>query len=73
MKTVNGITREDQISPPQSDQVDADLLASIKWISNPVIHLERSTKTGGDLLQSKNLLLSTLNCIQDGVSILDTV
>jgi len=72
MKTINGDNREDQISPPQSDQIDADLLASIKWISNPIIRLDRGTETDGDLLQSKNFLLSVLNCIQDGVSILDT-
>jgi DNA-binding CsgD family transcriptional regulator/PAS domain-containing protein len=72
MKKVSGIQRENRIPSPQSDQVDADLLTSIRWISNPIIHLDPSTETVGDILQSKNLLLSTLNCIQDGVSILDT-
>lgn len=72
MKTVSGVYREDQISSPQSDQVDADQLASIKWVFNPIIRLESSTETVGDMLQSKNLLVSTLNCIQDGVCILDT-
>lgn len=69
---VSGIQRKNRIPSPQSDQVDVDLLTSIKWISNPIIRLDPNTDTVGDILQSKNLLLSTLNCIQDGVSILDT-
>ena len=72
MKMASNVVRDDHISPPQSDQVDADLLASIRWVSNPIIHLESRTESVGDMLQSKNLLLATLNCIQDGVSILDT-
>lgn len=72
MKTASGIQKENRIPSPQSDLVDADLLASIRWVSNPFIRLDPSTETVGDILQSKNLLLSTLNCIQDGVSILDT-
>jgi DNA-binding NarL/FixJ family response regulator len=72
MKMVSGIQRKNRIPSPQSDQVDVDLLTSIKWISNPIIRLDPNTDTVGDILQSKNLLLSTLNCIQDGVSILDT-
>jgi DNA-binding NarL/FixJ family response regulator len=72
MKTVGTFHREDQVPPPQSEQVDADQPASIKWVFNPIIHLDPGTETDGDLLQSKTLLLSTLDCIQDGVSILDT-
>jgi hypothetical protein len=72
MKAGNGFSRQDQISPPTGDQVDADQPASIKWVFNPIIHLDPGIETDGDLLQSKNLLLSTLDCIQDGVSILDT-
>jgi len=72
MKTVTSAKREDQIIPPAGDQIEADQPASIKWVFNPIIHLDPGTGAGGDLLQSKNLLLSTLDCIQDGVSILDT-
>jgi DNA-binding CsgD family transcriptional regulator len=72
MKTASGIQKENRIPSPQSDLVDGNLLASIRWVSNPFIRLDPSTETVGDILQSKNLLLSTLNCIQDGVSILDT-
>ncbi len=72
MKTVSGIQRENRTPSPQSDLVDADLLTSIRWVSNPIIRLDPSAEIVGDILQSKNLLLSTLNCIQDGVSILDT-
>jgi DNA-binding NarL/FixJ family response regulator len=71
MKMPGQDLKEAQISPPQSDQVDTDLLASLKWVSNPIIRLDRSIEIDGDLFQSKNLLLSTLNCIQDGLSILD--
>jgi DNA-binding CsgD family transcriptional regulator len=62
----------DQISPPQSDRVDADLLASIRWVSDPIIRLDPGTASVSEMLVSKDLLLATLNCIQDGVSILDT-
>ena len=72
MKTVGTFHRQDQVSPPRSEQVDADQPASIKWVFNPIIHLDQDSETAGDLLQSKTLLLSTLDCIQDGVSILDT-
>jgi DNA-binding CsgD family transcriptional regulator len=72
MKTSSNASSEDQVSPSQSEQADVDQPASIKWVFNPIIHLDPCTETGGDLLQSKNLLLSTLDCIQDGVSILDT-
>jgi len=72
MKTASDVYREDQISASQIDQVEKDQPGSIKWVFNPIIRLDPGTETGGDLLQSKNLLLSTLDCIQDGVSILDT-
>ena len=71
MKPIPDIASEGQFSPPQNDQVDADLLASIKWISNPIIHLDWSTERDGELIESKEFLLSVMNCIQDGVSILD--
>ncbi len=69
---VSSVQQEDHISPPQSDQVDADLLASIRWVSDPIIRLDPGTGSVGEMFQSKDLLLATLNCIQDGVSILDT-
>jgi DNA-binding NarL/FixJ family response regulator len=72
MKTFGTLHRENQVSPPLSEQVEADQPASIKWVFNPIIHLDPGTETEGNLLQSKTLLLSTLDCIQDGVSILDT-
>jgi DNA-binding NarL/FixJ family response regulator len=72
MKTISSVQRDDHISPLQSDQVDADLLASIRWVSDPIIRLEPGAESVGEILQSKDLLLATLNCIQDGVSILDT-
>ena len=68
----NRLQQDDNSSPPQSDRVDADLLASIRWVSDPIIRLDPGTESVGDMLQSKDLLLATLNCIQDGVSILDT-
>lgn len=72
MKTISDVRSDDHISVRQSDKVDADLLASIRWVSDPVIHLEPGAESVGEILQSKDLLLATLNCIQDGVSILDT-
>lgn len=69
---VSSVQQEDHISPPQSDQVDADLLASVRWVSDPIIRLDPGTGSVGEMFQSKDLLLATLNCIQDGVSILDT-
>jgi DNA-binding CsgD family transcriptional regulator len=72
MKTTGSVSREEQIIPVQGDQVEADPLASIGWIFNPIIRLEPAPEAGGDLFQSKSLMASTLNCIQDGVSILDT-
>ena len=71
METASDIHRKDRTSPPQSDQVDADLLASIRWVSDPIIRLDPGTGSVGEMFQSRNLLLATLNCIQDGVSILD--
>ena len=72
MKTVGGAYRDAQNSAIQSNQVEADRPASLKWVFNPIIHLDSNTETGGDLLHSKNVLLAALNSIQDGVSILDT-
>ena len=69
---VSNLQPDDQISPPQSDRVDADLLASIRWVSDPIIRLDPGTASVSEMLVSKNLLLATLNCIQDGISILDT-
>jgi len=42
------------------------------WVFDPVIRLGSSDEPANDILQSKSLLLATLDCIQDGVSILDT-
>jgi DNA-binding CsgD family transcriptional regulator len=72
MKTAGSVSREDQIPRPQNDRVDADPLSSIGWVFNPIIRLDPGIETDVDLFQSKSLLFSTLNCIQDGVSILDT-
>jgi DNA-binding NarL/FixJ family response regulator len=72
MKTAGSVSREDQIPQPQNDRVDADPLSSIGWVFNPIIRLDPGIETDVDLFQSKSLLFSTLNCIQDGVSILDT-
>jgi DNA-binding CsgD family transcriptional regulator len=69
---VSNLQPDDQISSPQSDRVDADLLASIRWVSDPIIRLDPGTASVSEMLVSKNLLLATLNCIQDGISILDT-
>jgi DNA-binding NarL/FixJ family response regulator len=57
---------------PSQPRAAADQPADIKWVFNPVIRLEPGSGFQDDLLQSKDLLLSTLDCIQDGVSILDT-
>ena len=72
MKTVSGAYKADQNSAIQSNQVEADRPASVRWVFNPIIRLDPNTETGGDLLRSKNVLLAALNSIQDGVSILDT-
>jgi DNA-binding CsgD family transcriptional regulator/PAS domain-containing protein len=63
---------KDQSHPAKADPIEVDQPGSIKWVFDPIIHLDPGTETDQDLLQSKNLLLSTLDCIQDGVSILDT-
>jgi DNA-binding NarL/FixJ family response regulator len=72
MKTAGSVSREDQIPRPQNDRVNADPLSSIGWVFNPIIRLDPGIETDVDLFQSKSLLFSTLNCVQDGVSILDT-
>jgi DNA-binding NarL/FixJ family response regulator len=72
MKKVSGAYKEGQNSAIKSNQVEGDQFGSIKWVFNPVIHLDLNTESGGDLLNSKNVLLAALNSIQDGVSILDT-
>jgi DNA-binding CsgD family transcriptional regulator len=72
MKMASSDKRENQNSPLPGNQVEVDSPASIKWVFNPIIHLDPDSEAGSDLLQSKNLLLSALDCIQDGVSILDT-
>lgn len=64
-KSINSL-----LSP--GDFVGGHQLSSIKWVFDPVIHLDSSSESTEDILQSKSLLLSTLDCIQDGVSILDT-
>jgi DNA-binding CsgD family transcriptional regulator len=58
--------------PAVREQAGIDPLASVGWVFNPIIRLEQGSGEGEDLLQSKDLLLSTLDCIQDGVSVLDT-
>ena len=52
--------------------IGAKQISSINWIFDPIIRIDPTTDTTGDLLQSNSVLISTLDCIQDGVSILDT-
>ena len=56
MKTGQRHSKKIKSLPLQSDQVEADQLASIRWVFNPVIRLDPGTESGGDLLQSKNVL-----------------
>jgi DNA-binding NarL/FixJ family response regulator len=72
MKTAGSVSRGDQIPRSQNSRGLVDPLSSVGWVFNPIIRLEPDIETDVDLFQSKSLLFSTLNCIQDGVSILDT-
>jgi DNA-binding NarL/FixJ family response regulator len=65
-------TNGNPISPSPDSYDGANHLSSIKWVFDPIIRLDSGDALTEDLLQSKSLLLSTLDCIQDGVSILDT-
>ena len=71
MKTEDSISTKDHPSQLQNKHDEADPLSALGWVFNPVIRLEAKTESDGSIFQSKDLLLSTLNCIQDGVSILD--
>jgi DNA-binding CsgD family transcriptional regulator len=51
--------------------VGAKQISSINWIFDPVIRIDPNIDKTGGLLQSNSVLISTLDCIQDGVSILD--
>jgi DNA-binding NarL/FixJ family response regulator len=58
---------------PSSDPQEGETSSSPnKWVFDPVIHLDVGEDSSENLLERKSLLLSTLDCIQDGVSILDT-
>jgi DNA-binding NarL/FixJ family response regulator len=72
MNTEDSVSMKDHPLQPQNKRSDADPLSALGWVFNPVIRLEAATESDGGVFQSKDLLLSTLNCIQDGVSILDT-
>lgn len=72
MKMKNRVSKESLASPAAEDIITEEQLSAFKWVFNPIIHLDPTIETDGDPLQSRNLLLSTLDCIQDGVSILDT-
>ena len=52
--------------------IAANHISSIDWVFDPIIRVDANFDPTGNLLQSNSLLLSTLDCIQDGVSILDT-
>jgi DNA-binding CsgD family transcriptional regulator len=52
--------------------IAANQISSIEWVFDPIIRVDASFDPTGNLLQSNTFLLSTLDCIQDGVSILDT-
>jgi DNA-binding NarL/FixJ family response regulator len=72
MKTEDRVSTKDHFPQAQNKRSAADPLSPLGWVFNPVIRLEAATESDGDVFQSKDLLFSTLNCIQDGVSILDT-
>ncbi len=72
MKKASCAYKDDRNSAIKGNQVEDDQPGSVKWVFNPVIRLDSKTESGGDLLNSKNVLLAALNSIQDGVSILDT-
>jgi len=59
-------------NPVPNSQTGTNRPSSSKWLFDPVILLDLGDETAEDILQSKSLLVSTLDCIQDGVSILDT-
>jgi DNA-binding CsgD family transcriptional regulator len=52
--------------------IAANQISSIEWVFDPIIRVDGNFDPEGNLLQSHSLLLATLDCIQDGVSILDT-
>jgi len=67
----NPTHRQEQGSSPEDSLPEQNHPGAIQWVFNPIIHLDRIFEQDGNLLQSKDLLLSALDCIQDGVSILD--
>ena len=52
--------------------IAANQISSIEWVFDPIIRVDGNFDPEGNLMQSHSLLLATLDCIQDGVSILDT-
>lgn len=69
---MNPISSSNEPALLHTPLIGANHISSIKWVFDPVIRVDPNVDTSGDLLQSNSLLLSTLDCIQDGVSILDT-
>jgi len=67
----NNTSTNDTDHGPNS-QTGTNRPSSSKWVFDPVILVDLGDETAEDVLQSKSLLVSTLDCIQDGVSILDT-
>jgi|GEM_PF-419111 len=51
------------------DPVD---ISGIKWVFFPQIRLDATSSDGGNIFESRELLLYALNSIQDGVSLLDS-
>jgi hypothetical protein len=68
------LTSHPRLQPDQEDLpqlMDARHLSLIHWVFDPVIRVDTELAPDGDFLQSTSVLLSTLDCIQDGVCILD--
>jgi DNA-binding NarL/FixJ family response regulator len=53
-------------------RVGSNHITSINWVFDPVIRVDTTSVESRDLLESNSILISTLDCIQDGVCILDT-
>ncbi len=69
MKAVSSSSEQSSMPDPL---IAANQISSIEWVFDPIIRVDANFDPTGNLLESNTFLLSTLNCIQDGVSILDT-
>jgi DNA-binding CsgD family transcriptional regulator len=72
VEKLNPVPSSSEPSSRPDPLISTNQISSIEWIFDPIIRVDANFDPNGNLLQSNSLLLSTLDCIQDGVSILDT-